>query len=179
MDLNLSYVLGVLAGLLTVALVYVVFLLLAKRHGRCGKAQFDERQVAARGKAYRFAFFTVLFYLLAWGLFELSTEIRLWDTYTGCFLGVFLSVMVFAVVAIWNDAYFALNERPKFYIGLCALVTVLNLGIGIRNLFDGGNPIIENGILTYHSVNLVVGGMFLILLIVMAAHTRREGREDA
>lgn len=176
---NLAYSLGVIAGLLVVALICAVVARIAKRRGKCAKAQFDERQVVARGKAYRYAFFTVLFYLLAWGLFELATDIRLWDTYTGCFLGVFLSVTVFAVIAIRNDAYFALNERAATYLGISVLVTILNLGVGVWNLLDGDTPVIENGVLTYHSVNLLVGGMFLILTIVIAAHAWRGKREDA
>lgn len=176
---NLAYSLGVIAGVLFVALICGVVALVASRRGRCANAQFDERQVVARGRAYRYAFFTLLFYLLAWGLFELAAGMRLWDTYTGCFLGVFLSVTVFAVVAILNDAYFAVNEKPATYLGISALVTVLNLGTGIWNLIDGEDPVIENGVLTYHSVNLLVGGMFLIILIVTAVHIWQGKREDA
>lgn len=179
MGKNLAYSLGVISGILVVALICIVVALIAKRRGRCANAQFDERQVAARGKAYRCAFFTLLLYLLAWGLFELATGMRLWDTYTGCFIGVFLSVTVFAVVAILNDAYFAVNEKPATYLGISALVTVLNLGTGIWNLIDGDEPVIENGVLTYHSVNFLVGGMFLIILIVTAVHIWQGKREDA
>lgn len=179
MGKNLAYVLGVIAGILFVALFCAFFSAAVKRRGKSAKAQFDERQVVARGKAYRHAFFTLLFYLLAWGLFELATGMRLWDTYTGCFIGVFLSVTVFAVVAILNDAYFAVNERPATYLGIFALVTVLNLGIAIWNLIDGEDPIVENGILTYHSVNLLVGAMFLVILIVAAIRVWQGKREEA
>lgn len=117
-------------------------------------------------------------FLLGWGLFELAADIRLWDTYTGCFLGVFLSVTVFAVVAILNDAYFAVNEKPATYLGIFALVMVLNLGIGVWNLVTGGDPIVEHGMLTYHSVNLLVGGMFLVILIVAAIRVWQGKRED-
>lgn len=178
MGKSLSYVLGVIAGILLVFLVYGILRVVTKRRGKCANAQFDERQVVARGRAYRYAFFTVLFYLLGWGLFELAADIRLWDTYTGCFLGVFLSVTVFAVVAILNDAYFAVNEKPATYLGIFALVTVLNLGIGVWNLATGGEPIVEHGILTYHSVNLLVGGMFLIITIVAAVRVWQGKRED-
>lgn len=179
MHQSLSYVLGVIVGILFVVLFYTLFAIAAKRRGKCANVQFDERQVVARGKAYRYAFFTVLFYLLAWGLFELATGARLWDTYTGCFLGVFLSITVFAVVAILNDAYFAVNERPATYLGIFALVTVLNLGTGIWNLGTGESPVIENGMLTYHSINLLVGGMFFIILIVAAIRVWQGKREDA
>ena len=178
MGKSLSYALGVIAGILLVFLVYGILMVVTKRRGKCANAQFDERQVVARGRAYRYAFFTVLFYLLGWGLFELAADIRLWDTYTGCFLDVFLSVTVFAVVAILNDAYFAVNERPATYLGIFALVTVLNLGIGVWNLVTGGDPIVEHGMLTYHSVNLLVGGMFLVILIVAAIRVWQGKRED-
>ena len=178
MGKSLSYALGVIAGILLVFLVYGILMVVTKRRGKYANAQFDERQVVARGRAYRYAFFTVLFYLLGWGLFELAADIRLWDTYTGCFLGVFLSVTVFAVVAILNDAYFAVNEKPATYLGIFALVTVLNLGIGVWNLVTGGDPIVEHGMLTYHSVNLLVGGMFLVILIVAAIRVWQGKRED-
>ena len=178
MGKSLSYALGVIAGILLVFLVYGILMVVTKRRGKSANAQFDERQVVARGRAYRYAFFTVLFYLLGWGLFELAADIRLWDTYTGCFLGVFLSVTVFAVVAILNDAYFAVNEKPATYLGIFALVTVLNLGIGVWNLVTGGDPIVEHGMLTYHSVNLLVGGMFLVILIVAAIRVWQGKRED-
>ena len=178
MGKSLSYALGVIAGILLVFLVYGILMVVTKPRGKCANAQFDERQVVARGRAYRYAFFTVLFYLLGWGLFELAADIRLWDTYTGCFLGVFLSVTVFAVVAILNDAYFAVNEKPATYLGIFALVMVLNLGIGVWNLVTGGDPIVEHGMLTYHSVNLLVGGMFLVILIVAAIRVWQGKRED-
>lgn len=179
MGKNLAYVLGVIVGILFVMLFCGIFAIVTKRRGKCANVQFDERQMVAHGKAYRYAFFTVLFYLLAWGLFELATGARLWDTYTGCFLGVFLSVTVFAVVAILNDAYFAVNERPATYLGIFTLVMVLNLGIGIWNLITGDDPIVENGMLNYHSVNLLVGGMFLVILIVAAIRVWQGKREDA
>lgn len=176
--MNLGYASGVICGLLAVALVSTLLALLRRKGCTSKNAQYDERQEQARGKSYRYAFFTLVIYLLVWGLFELATGIRWCDTCTGCFLGIFVSVDVFAITAVCSDAYFAVNERPGWFLGIFSVVTVLNLAIGARQLLHG-EAIIENGLLTYRSCNLLVGVCFLVLTVTAAVHLRRAGREDA
>ena len=58
------YVAGFLVGIASVAVVIAVMAAVRKKQGR-PKAEYDERQLAARGIAYRWAYMTLILSLLA------------------------------------------------------------------------------------------------------------------
>ena len=59
-----SYLAGFLVGLLCVFAVGTVLRLVRRKHGT-ERAKYDERQLTARGIAYRLAYFTLMLALLA------------------------------------------------------------------------------------------------------------------
>ena len=108
---NMTGFLGAAVGVAIAVVIWVVVVSLRKE--RSGDApQFDERQLAARAKAYSSAFFTLLGYLAVVALLDSVAEVRWCDLYTACFLGMMLALDVFAVAAIRSDAYFGIHERP-------------------------------------------------------------------
>ena len=143
---NMTGFLGAAVGVAIAVVIWVVVVSLRKE--RSGDApQFDERQLAARARAYRSAFFTLLGYLAVVAVLDSVAEVHWCDLYTACFLGMMLALDVFAVAAIRSDAYFGIHERPVASIVLFAFVAVLNLGVAIAR-FAAGEPLLENGLLT-------------------------------
>ena len=157
---NMTGFLGAAVGVAIAVVIWVVVVSLRKE--RSGDApQFDERQLAARAKAYSSAFFTLLGYLAVVALLDSVAEVRWCDLYTACFLGMMLALDVFAVAAIRSDAYFGIHERPVASIVLFAFVAVLNLSVAIAR-FAAGEPLLENGLLTRtSSMNLILGIAFV------------------
>ena len=136
---NMTGFLGAAVGVAIAVVIWVVVVSLRKE--RSGDApQFDERQLAARAKAYSSAFFTLLGYLAVVALLDSVAEVRWCDLYTACFLGMMLALDVFAVAAIRSDAYFGIHERPVASIVLFAFVAVLNLSVAIAR-FAAGEPL--------------------------------------
>lgn len=150
------------------------------RKERSGDApQFDERQLAARARAYSSAFFTLLGYLAVVAVLDSVAEVHWCDLYTACFLGMMLALDVFAVAAIRSDAYFGIHERPVASIVLFAFVAVLNLGVAIAR-FAAGEPLLENGLLTRtSSMNLILGIAFVPVTAASIVSAVRARREDA
>lgn len=173
---NVSGLFGAAAGAAVAVFLWALFVSLRKK--RSGDApEFDERQLAARAKAYSSAFFTLLGYLAAVALLDSVAEVRWCDLYTACFLGMMLALDVFAVAAIRSDAYFGIHERPVASIVLFGFVAVFNLGVAVAR-FAAGEPLLENGLLTRaSSMNLIMGVAFVpitVAAIVTAVRARRE-----
>ena len=168
---NFWWLLGALCGVLTVIVVYLV-----KRAAEGKTADFDERQTAARGEAFKYAFFTTaaaeLFYVCAaeGGFSPL-------DTALGSILAVLLGVTVFAVIAVVRDAYLSLREKPRSTVILSALMIAMNLLIGIPKLTDG--RVFQNGQMTFDGVSLVIAAMFAVILAVFVIHWIRGRRDGA
>lgn len=155
-----SFSLGFIIGLLI-----VVVILVAISRRRLNRYAYDERQKLAQAKAYKWAFFVLLGYLLAGSLFDLVTGIRWCDLFTFSFLGVLLSVLIFAILCIATDAYMPFTENSKRTVWILCIIGGINTVIGAANFFVPGY-VIENGILTYRCVNLLCG---LLLLGIAAA----------
>lgn len=175
---NISALLGVAVGVAIAAAIWA--LLVSLRNKRSGDApQFDERQLAARAKAYSSAFFTLLGYLAVVAVLDSVAEVHWCDLYTACFLGMMLALDVFVVTAIRSDAYFGIHERPVASIVLFAFVAVLNLGVAIARFADG-EPLLAHGLLTRESsMNLILGIGFVPVTVAAIVSAARARREDA
>ena len=175
---NLSKLFGVAAA--TAVAVILWALLVSLRKKRSDNApQFDERQLAARARAYSSAFFTLLGYLTVVALLDSVAEVHWCDLFTACFLGIMLALDVFAIVASRSDAYFGIHERPVVSIVLSALVAVLNLGVAIARIADG-EPLLDHGLLTHESsMNFIMGLGFVPVTVATCMSTVRAHRDDA
>lgn len=105
------YVAGVLVGIGSAAVVIAVMAAVRKKQGQ-PKAEYDERQLAARGIAYRWAYMTLIFSLLA----DTGVE-AIWGPWAkpgvSAWMLIFLSIGVFIVACVRKDAYFAVAQDPK------------------------------------------------------------------
>ena len=172
---NVAYIAGIICGLLICVVIGVVFRLRQGKTGGRGKVEYDERQIVARGKAYKAGFFTTLFYSLLF--FALSvTEIPFFQSVTGMLAGVFLGIAVFAVTAIRHDAYLGLNEKKGSFLVLGVIVTLANLVSGVVAGMDG--ELMMDGQLTHRCLNPMAGVLFLVIVVALLLHDRKAGEAE-
>ncbi len=170
MEHSVGYILGLLVGILVgVGIVALLFKL------KVMDMTFDERQERARGQAYKYGFWTLTACLFLYGLSDLFLG-RWCDVLTGAILCFCTAVGVFATICIVKDAYLSLKEKPRTVMTLFAAISLVNLAIGAVNLADGS--FIENGVLTFRSMNLVCGLMTLVILVVYVVNYLLAKRED-
>lgn len=158
---------GILAGVLVIALLF---------KKRVLDMHFDERQERARGVAYKYGFFTLMFALILYGMLELVLG-RWCDAMAGASLCLCVGITVFAVTCICKDAYLSLREKPRNIMTMFVIVSALNLLLGFLHIYDG--DLVENGILTFRCTNLVVGIMTTVVLVVYVVNYLLRDREEA
>lgn len=172
--MNGWYIAGIAAGIMVVALAGV---LLAKYggKGRFSTGGYDERQIAAQGKAHKRAYITLGVLSMAYGLADLLIERPWCSAIAGLFICVCASIGVWATVCIMNDAYFRTGDSTKYYMRLFGLMGLFNVAIGAMRIADGS--ILENGELGLYSMNLTVGLLSLWLMAVIIVKLRRDRRD--
>ena len=170
MEHSVGYLFGLVVGVLVgVGIIALLFKL------KVMDLTFDERQERARGQAYKYGFWTLLSCLLLYGF---SDQIfgRWCDVLVGAMLCIAAALLVFASVCIVKDAYLSLKEKPRAVMTLLTVVSILNLGIGIMNWKHG--RVVEDGVLTFASVNGISGLMTLVILVVYLVNYLLAKRED-
>ena len=165
---NYWWAIGVLAGIIVGLLILLIQKLSGKERNR-----FDERQVAARGEAFKWGFFSIMFYEAAYVVLNLW-GVRFADESMGPLIGIFLGLAVFGSVAAMKDAYIAVNEKPGT-IWIWGLVGVFWTAAGVMKLTGGEG--IEDGLLTVDSMQLFLGGAFLAVGVTSLIR-RIAGRGD-
>lgn len=174
---SLAYTLGFICGILAVAVIGVIIGIIAKKaNGGKEPAKYDERQEAIRGIVFKKAFYTLVIYNIAYGVFDMATGIVWCDRFTGVFIGICLALTVFAVCSIMSGAYFRIDEKPTVWVSVIAVVSLINAIISIIRIVNG--EFIIDGMLSYNSVNLIVALMFLAALIAMAVKRARDKRGE-
>lgn len=173
MEYRLGVALGLAAGI--AAGVLVVVLLFKKRILDC---TFDERQERARGVAFKYGFFALMFSIILYGILDMALG-RWCDAMAGASLCLCAGLTVFAVTCIVKDAYLSLKENPRNIMTLFAVISVVNIAFGAVHILDG--DMVENGILTFRCTNLVVGLMTTVVLAVYIVNFllgRRDGEAE-
>lgn len=168
------YVAGVLVGIGSAAVVIAVMAAVRKKQGR-PKPEYDERQMAAQGVAYRWAFLTLMLSLAVntgveaiWGPWA-KPGVAVW-------MLIFLSIGVFVVVCVRRDAYFAMAQDPKASLWLFGAVVVLQIPNIIITLRSGG--FVEDGLLTWDALSPASGALFLVLTVCAIVRLRRQREDD-
>ena len=168
---KVAFVIGLAVGLLVVAICVA-----ASKKGGEVKNQFDERQELVRGKGFKYGFFTMMITnatLLCLHILEIPLFSNMEVAMT---VSIVIGVSVFASYCIWNDGYFALNENRKSLLIMFGFIGVLNLVIGIGNIFAG--VIMENGAFTFRSINLFCSIVFIVVFIMLLLKQIKDGKEE-
>ena len=153
---------GFAIGLMIAAVLLVAIFKYANSDGKV-RTEYDERQKAVRGKAYRYAFYTEVFAqtIVMW-LFMAGIELPIED-YALVFIGIILGCMVLATYCIWNDVYWGLNNNHRRYQLIFAAAVVLNILPVIMNALNG--TLIENGKIGMPVFNIIV----LVMMVIVYA----------
>ena len=174
---NIDYVrFGVIIGVL-IGIIIVFLILVVTKNNDNIHAEYDERQEAVRGRAYKYGFFTLLVYfglVISADISEIVIPVEI--SVVG-FFGLMLGVAVMITVSIMNDAYYSLNENKSRVIGIFIVIAIINLGVGIYNLAIG--DCITDGKLNFRFVNMICGILFLYLFVVMGIKSLKDKKEEA
>ena len=111
-----------------IALGLVIAVLLVKYANKdhAVKSKYDERQEAVRGKAYRYAFYSILIYEALMLVLEVGQISLPLPSYVLHFAGIIVGCLVLAGYSIWNDVYWGLNNTRKRYAVIFLVCAALN-----------------------------------------------------
>ncbi|MDC7289420.1 hypothetical protein NXH76_16585 [Blautia schinkii] len=169
-----AYLIGIVCGIAMGVIFLVIAMKVSKTDGSV-RCKFDERQKIVRATGFKFAFFTLLIYDLAYGCLHSATDRRLMDDLTGIFIGCCLSIVVYVFYAVWNEGYFSINENPKRVLVIFAVVAICNTAIGIRNIVH--DEVVKDGMLTSECLNLVCGITFIAIFAIIFIKWQVSKRE--
>ena len=150
--MTLAWGLGFVVGLALVAIVTLIVKKTSKK-----KCEYDERQVAARGKAFCGGFATFICSEIVVFIIEIFTGQPLVIGVPGVLsiIIILLALLVFVEVSIFLDAYFAPNKKmPKaWYI----ITTLLGIILIIKFFLDNDY--------WYRYMNLAAGCFIVIVML--------------
>ena len=141
------------------------------------EAKYDERQTAVRGRAFKYAYGTLLVALL---FYAASDDIWNWCVpLTGFAAAIAVSIVPYVWVSIMNEAYWWANTKRIGQYVTFALLGLMNLGLALSSWLRG--DLIVDGVLQIGGANLVLGSVFIyifVIAMIQRARLRRDGDED-
>ena len=166
--MSLSFAIGFVVGLILVAVVCVIV------QSKNKKCEYDERQIAMRGLAYKAGFITFILCEAVVFIIEVfkSEALVLFEPGVLSFFIILFSLLVFILVAIFKDAYFSPNKpmSKRWYIVMILL--------GIISLLRGFTA----DEIWYMVFNFGAGGFVMIVMIAIAIKMliskKTEAEED-
>ena len=140
---------------------------------------YDERQEAIRGTGFKYAYFTALTVLVTGGIIETMLDISWCGLFTFAVLAMWISICVFTTYCVIKDAYFTLRSKRNLLIIIFLAAGIFNLYFGIDSIMR--KEIIEGGVLSLHSANLITGACCLylgVMMIFRSIYERRQAVEE-
>ena len=177
-----EYTIGFLIGFSVVILIFLIIAIVLKCKNNHA-TEYDERQLIARHTAYKYSFFTLVFYCILCGMLDIA-DIKWAETVIQMFLGMFISVTVFVVICIFKDAYFGIKKGKNniyTFLYFSATITVVQIFSFIFNVFIDKDPVITNGMLNSNLVPLLCAVTFLIMMIatvIKIVISKKEREEE-
>ena len=141
------------------------------------EAKYDERQTAVRGRAFKYAYGTLLVALLLYVVTD-----GIWDwcvPLTGCAAAIAVSLVPYVWVSIMNEAYWWANTSRIGQYVTFALLGLMNLGLAFSSWLEG--DLITDGALQTGGANLVLGVVFIYIFavaMIQRARLRRAGDSE-
>ncbi len=159
------YIVGLLIGICFGALPLMLW-------KKSSSHQYDERQIAGQGKAYKAGFFTTLICSGLCVVLEVADglpgEPLMWHI-----CALLAGTGAFAVTAIHFDSYISLNSSPKQYYFMGGCFIVAETCIAINN-FRSDDP--DNMVMAV--ISLMVAVLWVIVLLALLIHRRRAKAEE-
>ena len=139
--------------------------------------RYDERQTAVRGRAFKWAYGTLLAALMLYVVTD-----GIWDwcvPFTGCAAAISVSLVPFLLICIFGEAYWWTDVSRAGQYTTVALLGLLNLAMAFASAVRG--DLVEDGRLQTGGANLALGLVFILVFIAAAiqrARLRREGEDE-
>ena len=168
-DFDKGFQYGIYIGVF-VAIAVSIFVW--KKYKKGKKPYYDERQELIRGRAFRYGFYAMIFWIAISMFAEFLFERTLFDRGAFAFITVIAGVGVNVVYSILSGSYFYVNMNRRKYIIILIAATVINFISSVAMIARGG--IIVDGVLTYKCVNILVT---ILLVAVLAAIYIRDKAE--
>ncbi|MDD6327544.1 MAG: hypothetical protein PUA62_03735 [Lachnospiraceae bacterium] len=179
----MAYAMGLVAGILfSVLLIALCYKLIFYNHGRGRKGPFrekemyDERQLLARGAAYKAGYYSLIFYLLLVILINNADKNTNYITDLTLVIGVCISIGVFAVVCIIKDAYMSLYENAKRSILIMLILGFINIGLGVSGVLEGATE--KKQYIMNFTAGIVILISCIVFIIKRLSDKDKEDEED-
>ena len=165
---------GLAIGLFVGLIICVVIFKYWNKDGKI-KTQYDEMQELVRGRAYKYAFWTLVAYeaimcILSGFSFNLHA-----DMFIMHFSGIIIAALVHASYSVWNDAYMGLNTNAKRFTVCMILIGLVNLLSGIAAI--AGGSLVIDGVLQAPFTNLLCAFVFIVIGVEIAVKDRIDKRD--
>ena len=172
---HLLYAIGFCTGLSAVFLLATILSFIMKKKFLM-KKEFDERQLKNRGDCFSISFFVLITCLFLDGLVRYILEYD-WSNYlVGIAFWILLSIGVFAILAIWKDAYTNVGAN-KIHFGIYLIgISLLDLALGVINGIRMG--FLENGQIGTCFINLFSGLIIFIIALNLFLKAARDRKDD-
>ncbi len=161
--MSIYYFIGFVVG---VAVAVLLITIVRKKIFGSEKAQYDERQLAEQGKAAKYAYYTLMIYIFLYAALESCEIPHFVSPMTGCFVGIVISILIYACICIRNEAYFPINQSAKKWLHFLDAIGILNLVIFVLNVWGNGGMLEEDGSLTTSFINLLCAILMLVISII-------------
>ena len=174
--MNFTEMIPFLSGLIC-ALIVVLFAKYRrkKRFGADGKYQYDERQIAEQGKACRWGMYTAVLSTFVLGCAQ-DAGLALGGLFTAtCCIA--LTMLVFASVCIFKDAYFYTSAQPRFYTWYFLVLGLVATAFGVHSVM--AEDAIIDGIIKNTAVMLPIGIMCLGITVVILIKRAMDKKTEA
>ncbi len=173
--MNIYRLTGVAVGIFVGLIICAVLFRFANTNKKL-KSEYDERQRAIRNLAYKYAFYTVMFYevlMLVLGIGNVQIPA---PAYAIHFFGIILGCTVLGVYCVWKDVYWGMNNDRKRYIMVFAVAIALNLIPVIASIM--GASFITDGQVNMPVINLMVLMMLFALFVTFILKRIVDKREN-
>jgi len=173
---RMGYLVGMLAGVAVGLIVVALCFKYVKIRKKGSNFEYDERQQLARGNGFKYAYVTGIVYNCVLCLLTVTGIPIPVEQGVLIMMGILLTVLVYAVYCIRHDAYVSLNENANRLMIVFIILGGINTFIGVMHVVHG--TMFEDGIFTFHGINLLCGIFLLVVAVVLFAHTKLQAREE-
>ena len=139
--------------------------------------KYDERQTVVRGRAFKYAYGTLLVALL---LYAVTEGLWSWcEPVTGCVAAIAVSLIPYVWISIMNEAYWWANTSRLGQYVVFVLLGIMNLGLAVSSWLEG--DMVVDGVLQIGGANLMLGIVFIYVFavaVIQRARLRREGDSE-
>jgi len=172
-----GYMIGFYIGIFLTFAVIIVTKIVRKKRGYV-KPPYDERQIAVQGKAFKYAFTSLIFLIFFNVFINNLMQIEYANNHVDYMGIVFISVGLFVNYCITNDAYFSLDKKQKRTL-IAFIIAVLMLNTLEVVLAVISDSLITSGRIEMPFLNVYCGLMLIsVLATIYIKHLREKYSGD-